>query len=443
MALFGSLLIGAIVLAAVGIYGFINPSGGTAPPGGIVIMRETGARYAVADDGLHPVLNWSSALLFADNPTPTVKTMSRRSLRRYPIGFPIGIPGAPDPPPDARSLVRTPWTVCSVRGDGPAPLTRTAIGWAPPGGSDVSTGSLVVTTGGTGAARHLIWNNRVHQLSEPAVDALGLASITPLRVSDDFLTSIPAGAPLRAPVIPGAGTPSPKLINNAPGTIGQLYRTGDQHYVLLASGLSPVGPVMTALLRAASTLRVEEVSAGAAAQARTTERIDPVGFPDGELPRPRASGAQAAMVCSQHLGEDGAAVSMAVELFDRVDSRLPGGADGTANRIVLDAGRGALVRVLPAPGVPPTAETTLYLVTDQGIRFPLGSAAAANALGYGGVTPVRVPAYLLDLVPVGPTLDLAAARRAAPAPSGPSRPPAPASTPRPSATGSRTAGVRQ
>ena len=56
---------------------------------------------------------------------------------------------------------------------------------------------------------------------------------------------------------------------------------------------------------------------------------------------------------------------------------------------------------------------TVYLITDQGIRYPLGTASgdAKAALGYGETTPVAVPGSMLALIPVGPTLDATAAMR--------------------------------
>lgn len=55
----------------------------------------------------------------------------------------------------------------------------------------------------------------------------------------------------------------------------------------------------------------------------------------------------------------------------------------------------------------PAAGSTVYLITAQGVRFPLGTASgdAKSALGYGDVTPLAVPASLLALVPTGPTLE--------------------------------------
>jgi hypothetical protein len=55
------------------------------------------------------------------------------------------------------------------------------------------------------------------------------------------------------------------------------------------------------------------------------------------------------------------------------------------------------------------------LVTDSGIRYPLSGQRALEALGLAGAPVARLPAELIATLPVGPTLDPAAAA-AAPAP---------------------------
>ena len=60
-----------------------------------------------------------------------------------------------------------------------------------------------------------------------------------------------------------------------------------------------------------------------------------------------------------------------------------------------------------------SATGTIYLVTDQGMKFPIADDDALAALGYGGVTPDVLPRTLLDVIPTGPSLDPAAARSVA------------------------------
>jgi hypothetical protein len=104
----------------------------------------------------------------------------------------------------------------------------------------------------------------------------------------------------------------------------------------------------------------------------------------------------------------GAASAVHVNVIDGVRA---------ANRVVVPGGHGALVRGLPHPGV--DATITTYLITDQGIKYPLGGAgqsagtgaspgtqaSAQDALGYAGVTPTPIDSSLLALIPTGPELD--------------------------------------
>jgi hypothetical protein len=72
----------------------------------------------------------------------------------------------------------------------------------------------------------------------------------------------------------------------------------------------------------------------------------------------------------------------------------------------VPAGGGAVVQAMPAPGA---SGGTLYVVTDEGVKFPLPDAGVLSALGLGGLTPAKLPSALLDLLRTGPTLDPKAA----------------------------------
>jgi hypothetical protein len=85
-----------------------------------------------------------------------------------------------------------------------------------------------------------------------------------------------------------------------------------------------------------------------------------------------------------------------------------------ADSIALGPGRGALVQAaLPGGG----AGGTIYLITDQGMKFPIADEDALAALGYNAVTPDELPRTVLDVIPTGPSLDPAAARSIATPPS--------------------------
>ncbi len=86
---------------------------------------------------------------------------------------------------------------------------------------------------------------------------------------------------------------------------------------------------------------------------------------------------------------------------------MPGVSAGPAGADLISVvpNGGALVRPQAAPGV---GGSSLFLVTDAGVKFPVPSATAASALGYRAGQAAALPAALLGLLPTGPALDLPA-----------------------------------
>ncbi|MEV4624538.1 type VII secretion protein EccB [Asanoa sp. NPDC049573] len=428
LALFGSIMVAAIVFAIVGVIGLVNPGGGKPESGELIIMRETGARYVLVDNTLHPVLNWTSALLFAGGGAPASRQMSRDSLAAYAVGEPIGIPGAPDPPPDRASLLRLPWSVCSLppaNDAAGATTTMVFVGQEPAGGSPLGNdAALLVTTrqdaSGPGATYVVFGDHRYQINDETALTALELAAITPVTVGKALLNGITSGPPLAQPPIPRKGQTSERKVGGESGKNGQVYRNGQQRYVLTNDGLVAIGSVSAKLLLADDPTEIEISAADAADALQLGVTIEPKGFPR-DLPAIPATQAAGAMLCAVHNGSEEGGVTAQVHRYPAAPAALPaggapaGGAGpdgvGTADRVIVPSGKGALVRVEPAPGV--QADTTTYLITDQGYKFPLrneGTAKTADALGYSGVDPLPVPSSLLALVPNGPLLDPVAAQ---------------------------------
>ncbi|GIJ49684.1 type VII secretion protein EccB [Virgisporangium aliadipatigenens] len=431
LSLFGGVIVAAIVFAVVGIYGFLNPAGGKADNGDLVIMRETGARFAMVEGTLHPVLNWSSALLFAGSPSPRVKQMSRRSLAAFPVGDPIGIPGAPDPPPDKKSLLGVPWTLCSVPGieGSETPTTHLLVGRTPAGGTLPGETTLLLTTGRGGSQqRFLLWQDRLYEIKDPStLTALDLAAAPTYPVATQLVNGITRGPDLVPPDIAGKGQQSAIRLAGSPGVIGRVYRSGQSSYVLTTKGLAPIGDVTARLLTISD--RAVEITAGEAAN--LAEKIEPEGFPTA-LPKVSTGRNDLSMVCSTFRGDERngkistvvgyqAAGSESLAIPPSTNQNVS--ADGilAVDRVLVEHGRGAVVREQPVPGV--NANGTVYLITDLGIRYALkdsGQVRAQEALGFAGYAPVPVPAQLLALVPSGPTLDPAAAGQFfRPTPAGP------------------------
>jgi hypothetical protein len=214
------------------------------------------------------------------------------------------------------------------------------------------------------------------------------------------------------PKIPGAGQDG-RTVNGAAHQIGDVFTDGTNYYVLVKDGLASISPVLEKLLTARGAA-VTKVPPSALGGMLSTAKVAPDGLPDAIPTAVTLAGAQPA-VCTAYLssGVRVETYQQAPSQFDSEDSSAAGVTPNaqnpadTAQKVIVLGGRGALVRSEPAPGVA-TATTTVYLVTDQGYKFPLDQSSKANAvtaLGYGSVHPTNVPWSVLDLIPTGPTLD--------------------------------------
>ncbi len=434
LAVFGSIMVAAIVFAAVAVYGLLNPGGRRPAEQTLLIERETGSKFLYLQGQLHPVLNYTSARLILGQANPTTRSMSSRSLLDIPRGRPVGIAGAPDTLPDRKALLGLPWGVCSARRSAASVdvATHVVVGQVPPGGAALGERGLLVTTGaaaGTADGLFLIWKDqRLRVRGNATLAALEWAAVQPVTVGEALLNAIPAGPDLAPPAVPDAGRQAGRQVAGRAGTVGQLYRAGGQHYVLLSSGLSPIGDVMSRLLLAAGG-RATEISAAEAGQALSPTKLEPAGFPVS-VPPLHPAGQPVGMACAGYRGAgERAAPQIGVELYARPDDTLslapdqvlPGrqGSDGvvTADRVSVPGGRAALVSSLQE-----TVAGSLYLITDQGLKYPIPRDKAdkvLDALGFGGVRPTAVPASNLALVPTAPALDPDVATRFAPAPAAP------------------------
>jgi len=424
LAMVGSVLVGAIVLAVVGAYGLLNPGGGTPGNNSVVIERETGARYVYTQNTLFPVYNFASALLILGTADPSVEPMSRNSLRGLPRSRQTyGILGEPDSLSDRGALVSTPWTVCSAprSADSPAPATRLLVGSQPPGGTGLGDSALLVVLDGTDN-RYLLWHNRALRIGNgQTLAALGMTAYTPVPVGPALINGTVAGPDLAVPAIDGDGTTGGSNVGGHPAKIGSVYRDDrGQRYVMLSDGLSPVGEAMADLITARGGRQVQPIGAAEAGSLLSSRRMEPDGFPP-YLPKIAQPASGQVAVCTAYSKVSDTGTESNVLLYDRVPPQVvPAAGEGsvaqsgagirTADSVTV-VGQGAVVRSVASPGAS-GAGNQVYLVTAQGIRYALESRTgdAKAALGYGAVTPAEIPVALLELIPVGPTLDIAVAR---------------------------------
>jgi type VII secretion protein EccB len=410
-----------LVIAGFLVYGLLVPGGRLPAQNAIILERETGARYIYRQGELHPVLNFTSARLILAQADPPVQSLSRNALRDIPRGLPVGIPGVPDTLPDKGALIGLPWSVCTAPRS-PASVvlaTQVLAGTIPPGGVELAVDEGVLVSAGASTDRYLVWHNHRLRVKDNAViAALGWTGVNPAPVTPAFLDALPAGPDLTPLVVPGAGAPSPVVIGGAATTVGQVFRAQGEYYVALANGLAHVGQ-LTAQLWAAAGQPITDISAQEVGQALVDAKIEPIGLPT-QVPVAHGIDDRFAMACAVYRGTGGLDQPVTVQSYSRVDdamtlsdatNALPS-TDGSpvADRVALPGGRGELAATLLPSGA--TATGNVYLVTDQGVKYPLprdNLSAVLTSLGFPGVPPVSVPSSILALIPTGPALDPSAA----------------------------------
>ncbi len=419
MAVFGSVIAAAVVLGGAGAYGQLTGHAAPLETNTLVIERETGATYVFNDGVLYPTLNYASARLILDEATPTVRTVSQASIKDRPRGRAVGIVGAPDDLPDHKSLVGLPWSVCDVPdpADPRRSTTRLVIDRPLPGGTPLTDEAVLVRTDD---ARYLLTGGARLRVvgDEQALVALKMAGSTTLNVGQQLLNAVPVGPELRRPTIDGDGESSSVAVGGRRAKLGQVYRAAGKYYALTRQGLVPVKE-MTALLLLGGGGQVIDITPDQAGQLYEEQlRLDAAGLPD-KLPNLHEVRPGRTVLCATYRsGGPGQPSVTTLEVFDQPPAELtasagvaarqsPRDAVRTAERVLLPGGKGVLVQATAGESGTAAAGSTVYLITAQGVRYPLGTDTgdAKTALGYGDVRPLAVPASLLALVPTGPTLE--------------------------------------
>ncbi|SDK01240.1 type VII secretion protein EccB [Lentzea albidocapillata subsp. violacea] len=423
MAAFGSIAIAVLVLAGFWVYGMVVPGGNKAWRAGdaVIVEKETGTRYVYLDGRLHPVLNYTSALLALGKHGNT-RSVSRNSLVGAPRGPRIGIQDAPDALPAPGRLMSGAWSLCSRSASDStgATVDRSVlmVGAEPPDGQVLGDEALLVQTPDSGD-HHLIWRGYRHRIRQPDTVTVGLAlrSAPRARVGMAVLDVLPAGDTIAPITVAGAGEPSTAVAARKDIRAGQLLvaetSAGVQHYLAETEVLRPITELQyhvqlgfkpTAAAYGGGEPVPVRLSLLDAAEARQlpAQDADP-GAPPPLRPVIAGSGRDTAAICATY--EPGVAVPRV-----RIDPRMPAEdplsltarrtTRGTplADHVRVAPGFGALVEVMPGADAP---AGTFVIVTDQGRAHPLENADVAEWLGYGGVRPVRVPAALVARLPQG------------------------------------------
>lgn len=428
IALIVSFVLAALILGGFAVYGFVRPepSIGTAQ---VVIDTDTGGSFVARNGVLYPAMNYASALLAAGRgqsggKAPTVASVDDAAVAKAPRGPLLGIPGAPDVLPKPSSLVAPLWTVCDTTtvnsalppGSKPGVTTTAVLGRPKPatGALDESHGMLV--TPDNGATTYLVWRggrSKINLNDNTIRLAFNLSSNVVARpISAALLNVIPANVDIVPPPI-DTSVPTPPYAQALGVHVGEVF--GLEHadrsrasYVALAAGVQPVTPLVGDLIRDefSQDKALPLVSPSLLRAAPRAAQIDLSGYPKV---RPAIVGSDDAHVACAFRARTDPHTSV-VYALDRVP--LPAGAKPVtvtrpgplvADSVYVAPGAGGVFA--PATATQSTGSRALYVITDDGVEYPVVSGVALLDLGYTVKDLAYTSPELLSLLPHGPELD--------------------------------------
>jgi type VII secretion protein EccB len=424
-------ILGILGLAAFFVVGLFSPAGKVGA-GDIVNIKGTAQVFVAVEPAgggesprLVPVLNLTSArlLVAALDPgtaaAPDTKIVEAATLAHMPRLNQTGLPGAPDPP---ASLVSGDWSVCDtavVRDDLPnaesrPELSTTAIVGVPRPGRPLRPDQALLVQAETTGAHYLVWHGRrlpVDLDDSAAQLAYRLSDAVPRKVSASLLNAIPEGDRLAPPDIEGMRDPAPFPQLPAGIRVGDVVQVDlaeDRFFLVLRQGKQEVQPAVAGLIRAdhGSSDEFVRVAPEAIADVPFAPESSRKDFSDFPARAPRILDIRATPVaCLVWQGADrDPVVTVGAEEKPPTGEGVlvPGAVSGQADRVFLEPGKGALVRGM-VPGQP-AGTGTIWLVTDQGLRYAVPSIEVARALGLGD-TVAPAPESILGLLKIGPVLD--------------------------------------
>lgn len=370
-----------VVVVVLNIFLFTTNDSWRDQPGALLVDESTGSRYMLIDDTLHPVMNLASAALLAGAP-PAVIQVSSDDLASVPRGEAVGVQGLPDELPGPQATAPT-WAACAA-----AEGTSLAIGAATDGEPVAADEAVLVSADGQ---LSLVWQGMRSQLAGPwAARAIGFEPNAAVQVEAAWLDTVPSGRDLDLSEL-ALGGEGPTIAGE-PTTLGQVVTTEDDaaRYVVTQDGLMPITETVEALLATVPDQGLPEPRTIAPRDLVATTVTEPAAW-QAELPEtaPTAIGSDLAP-CS--VWADGETTITTVDAASLAES---------AGVVAVAPGAGHLVATAAAPGV---SGAGLYLVADDGTRYPVADADTAAALGLDASSSPAVPAALLALLPTGPTI---------------------------------------
>jgi type VII secretion protein EccB len=336
--------------------------------------------------------------------------VSVRSLESAPRGAAIGIGMAPDSLPDAGHVVGTDWSVCAVGNSAGGTPLRTAVfpGQLAEGTAMATEDAYLVRTDSD--RNFLITSGHAFEIADQWLPAVDYKAAQALQVDDDFVVALPAGEPIEPPEVAGLGQSGPPLPGSVePVIIGSIFADRvNAYYLMTQTGLASLTPLQAGLLLADPRL----------AKAYGGSNPSPLPISQAQI-----TGGAVSPLPNQGAGEPAPSVAPALTSWPAGDQQIcvrygqqqvpdivvgPTAPDAhqVDGLVQLPTGSGALVAARLSPGA---SGTTVYLVTDTGVRYPVAGQKALEQLGLSGLSVAQLPKAVVDLLPEGPLLDPAAA----------------------------------
>ena len=432
ISLIVSFIVAALILGGFAVYGFIRPEpkiGNAA----VVIDSDTGGVYVSRAGRLYPAMNLSSALLAAGrgqsgSNAPSVATVDSAAIGREPRGPLLGIPGAPNVLPTASHLVAPRWTVCDrtttdpALPPGSAPKVRTTavVGEPEPLAGALGTTFAMIVTPDGGGSTYLVWNG-VRSKIDLTSDTIRLAfslgtDVTARPISPALLDVIPEQPDLLVPAIDTSGA-QPSYATTLGVQVGDVFalERADHTraiYVALPDGVQQINPLVGDLIRDEFD-EVKAIPLVAPRLLRQSPRsAHPIDLTRYPATRPVILGYQQSPVaCVSRTGTSATAQVFGLDAVPvpasakPVTVTEPGGL--TVDEVYVHPGRGA-VFAASTSAQQPGAGRPLYVVTDEGVAYPIVDRTALTDLGLAAHVRATAP-ELIALLPKGPTLDPAQA----------------------------------
>jgi type VII secretion protein EccB len=419
-AAFAGAMVAIIIAAGFAVFGLVTKigSGKWQVDGAVVLEKETGAPFLYRDGVLYPMVNYTSALLASEQSPPKVFRESRRTLSRARRGVMLGIPNAPASLPDAKGMIGAPWTLCAVPGTDVAGRATTStsliLGTALSGRALGADDGLLVREPQTGST-HLIWHSHRYEIrGENTVVSLFGAQTAPLLAAAGWLSGLPVGAAITPISVTDAGKPSAVNGRRIGDLIVAQTATEQQFYIVLADGLAPITELQKAIYTGQVGAAPQQISVFEANSAPKSTRLElpRTNEPPPARPPHLATAGAGAAGCAEFRDARSQPTISVVTGAPELTSGIPTASASSngaslADRVAVPAGKAVLVRAMQSANATSGGAS---IVTDLGMRYPIPTEQALQALGYPAGRVVDMPAGLVSRIPAGPTLDPQAAK---------------------------------